>query len=231
MSRIGDKDLAKVLDKVAKLFALAGSTTSVEEAACAAAQAEAIIAKYRLQAVDVDWVDYASAPHDGSVARADEPLWSGRRSQLWVEELAKFLCEHYGCYAYVNSEDRTTQYVIVGRPSDVELCRYMFGWLSAEITRLSAPERGAKARSSFCSGAVAAVSRTMRRAARAEARAEGAAGAAIVLASRAEEAQRFARQAEPGMKVRYTRAREDAAARARGYEAGKRVHVGPTLSE
>lgn len=225
-----DKDLAKVLDKVAKLRALAGRTTSVEEAATAAAQAEAIIAKYRLQTVDVDWVNTAVAPRDGSVARSDEPLWSGRRSQLWTEELAKFLCEHYGCFAYVSSGNRSTHYVIVGRPSDVELCRYMFGWLSAEIVRLSQAERGVVARASFCSGVVVAISRTMRRAARAEACAEGAASAALVLATRGEEAERFARETEPGMKARETRSRRDEAARSRGYEAGKGIHVGPMLT-
>lgn len=215
-------DLDKALSKARKLLALAARSPSVEEAATAAAQAGAILARHRLTMADLE----LSAEDD--VALSDDPLWRGARTKGWIELLADGVARHYGCFAYAHpGEGGSVTIPIVGKPDDVRMTRLVFEHLAATVSGLMMGEKTARRRESFARGAVAAIVRSLRQAGREEAR--GRASAALVLAPRAERAEAWARaQAEFGP-ARVSRATDDAAARARGFAAGKGVHVGVEL--
>ena len=224
--------IERVIEKVRKLRALSAGAGTLAEAEAAAAQAEAIIARYRLEEAQI-------GIHDASrvevVGVADDPLWvGGERVPNWLAWLANALAKHYGCLAFTDvtrgPAGLAKLFKIVGRPGDVQLVRYMFAWLSAEIDRLSRRERGRSAMNAFRLGAVDGICASLSAAQKTEEAAPGAAGAAMVLASRAEEAEAYANQVFRlrGRKggVSYY---DETGAFARGRAAGEGLHLGNAL--
>ncbi|MDM7993507.1 MAG: DUF2786 domain-containing protein [Candidatus Fermentibacter sp.] len=229
-------DTKAIIEKVKKLLALAGRTTSVEEASAATRRAEEIIAKYRLDTATIERADpTCSEP----ITDSPDPLWVGSRTELWMEVLVSGLSKHYGCYTFVNRFKQNqesarparavyrSQYVIVGRPSDVEIVRYMFAFAHAEIVRLSAVERGPVAKAAFRRGAVSAILRGLRETARAAERSRR--GPAADLDLRADDAELWFKEQEAVRKTPPRDPRPDKDARARGFRAGKGIHLGPSL--
>lgn len=221
-----------IIEKVRKLRALAANAGTLAEAEAAAAQAEAIIARYRLEEAQLG-IDDASRVE--AVGVDDTPLWvGGERVPNWLGWLSSALAKHYGCLAFTDVTTgpggTTKSFKIVGRPSDVQVVRYMFTWLSAEIDRLSYGERGRSAMNAFRLGAVDGICSTLTAAQKEVESAPEAAGAAMVLASRADEAQAYAyrvfRLRERKGGVSYY---DETGAFARGRAAGEGLHLGDAL--
>lgn len=181
-----------ILDKVRKLRELAARSTSLAESATAAAQADAIIQRYRLSEADVE---AAGAAPTEAIDSPEEPLWSGgKRTDTVAMRLSAVLAEHYGCVSYgqrtyVDGRTESVVLRLAGRASDVAIVRYMFAWLRAEIERLAQCEAG-PARPSFRHGAVSGIKAAFTASMRATVAAQTQSGAgAMVLSSRAAEAQ------------------------------------------
>ncbi|MEQ1506614.1 MAG: DUF2786 domain-containing protein, partial [Myxococcota bacterium] len=102
-----------VLDRVRKLLALATSP-NVHEAALAAARAQALIERHRLE----DWLaaeqDSAGDP-DPIVHAWHEPLAVARKIRRWKAALASVLAEVNGCVAYTARRGTDEAIVLVGR--------------------------------------------------------------------------------------------------------------------
>lgn len=174
-----DEKLKSVLDKIAKLRALAARATTQAEAEAAAAQAASLIAKYQIDEAQIETPDAARTEE---VAAEDEPLYrEEKRNQKWRSVLASALAELHGCGVVYASVVGLTRYRIAGRPSDVAIVRYLFAWLHVEIARLSEKEHGKAAKNAFRIGAVFGVLRAMAQARRAE-EAAAPAGATVALA-------------------------------------------------
>lgn len=173
-----DEKLKAVLDKIAKLRALAANAGTQAEAEAAAAQAAALVAKYQIDEAQVEVSDPTRAER---VEVADEPLFrSDKRNEKWRSMLAGGLAQAHGCWVVYTSVIGFCRYRIAGRPSDVAIVRYLFAWLSIEIARLAERERGFAAKTSFRLGAVHGVLTAMERATAAE-RAAVRTGASVAL--------------------------------------------------
>jgi len=138
--------------KALKLLRLSKSSNE-HEAALAAARAQEIITRHGLTAqmlalseteagrpeADEPLADFSGQP-DGQLANV------GQRISSWVWRLAHHLAKLNGCFVWWTWRKRTDApscktIELMGRPSDVETVRYLFGWLRGEVERLTA-ERG-----------------------------------------------------------------------------------------
>jgi hypothetical protein len=189
----------QLIDRVEKLLALAGSP-NVHEAAAAAARAQALISRHRLQGL-LDRDD--SVIDDVIEDSREEPLWEGRRLRKWMSVLATALAELNGCVAYTWVQGKHRSIVVVGRKEDRRAVRALWTGLVPRIEWLSATggqqagEKGKKYHDSFRIGAVQTIAGRLRAASDAEH--DQLQTASIVLvdvatARRDEAVQRFVRE-------------------------------------
>jgi hypothetical protein len=181
------------LDKVRKLLALAGSS-NVHEPAAAAARAQAIIERYRLE----DLLEAEeSAP---AVPVEEEVLELSRRLRRWKTVLAAALADVNGCLVATREEGRERRIVLVGRAPDRAAVRSLWDWLVPQLEWLSATHGAGKDKrwhDDFRIGAAEVVGARLR-----EAQQEGRGGvepAALVrlepaLAARQVALERYARE-------------------------------------
>lgn len=213
-----------ILRKVRALRELAKSA-NVHEAAVAAAKADRLIQKHRLDEAAIEAAGYtAEAP-----TRDPEGVYFGERQVVWKKTLLLILVQHYGCASF-NERLATaigwTTYV-VGRPSDTAIVRYMFAWVTSEIVRLLGAsgftER--KSRASFCKGAVMGFYEALETSAK-EARAQATSTAPVLLDGRSKEAERtvvaLCPGIEPAKKMRPTKL-SDRDAALEGRRAGRTI--------
>jgi hypothetical protein len=126
----------KALDRVRKLLALATSPNP-HEAASAAAQAQALIDRHRLQAIlDAE----GSLAHDADpiTDARDRPLETARKIRPWKALLAIALAEHNHCVAYTLETGDGQSLVLVGRSADRAAVETLWAWLVRRIEWLSA---------------------------------------------------------------------------------------------
>ena len=129
---------AVLLDRVRKLLALAESP-NVHEAASAAALAQTLIDKHRLQALlEADRAEAIAteALDDGR----DSPLETGRRVRTWKTVLASGLARLNGCVAYTTGRKKTAQLLVAGQPGDRAAVLEIWTWLVHRIELLSATQ-------------------------------------------------------------------------------------------
>lgn len=119
------------LERVRRLLALAGSP-NVHEAAAAAAAAQALIARHRLEGLLAG--EAAEPITDGREA----PLEVAVRPRRWKAFLAAGLARVNGCVAYSAEVPEGTALCVVGRASDRAAVAALWGWLVQRIELLSA---------------------------------------------------------------------------------------------
>ncbi len=233
-----DDKLKSVLDKIAKLRALAAGAGTPAEAEAAAAQAAALIAKYQIDEAQVEMAG-GQAPEE--VGEGDV-LWQQQGTDdKWRSMLASGLARDHGCAVTVMtrsrfSKARTVLYRIAGRPSDVAIVRYLFAWLHHEIARLSERERGRAAKNAFRLGAVVGVIDAMKKAREQTQAANAAHGQTVALAvvDRATASMDYfkAQAAAAGRKVYTARAPvvADGGAFENGIAAGENLAPRPGLT-
>lgn len=212
----------KALDRVRKLLALATSP-DVHEAATAAAQAQALITRHRLEA----WLDAerdAADDPDPIADARDEPLDVARKQRPWKLVLASALAEVNGCLAYTLELNTGQAIVLVGRARDRAAVAALWAWLVRRIEWLSATHGEGRPRrwhEAFRVGAVDAISRRLRESDAAVH--DGSEGAALAIVDRAIEARRAALERFADEHLGRGRARGlrvDAAAWKKGRAAG-----------
>lgn len=218
-----------LLERVRKLLALT-SSPNVHEAATAAALAQTLIARHRLQG----WLDaeqtQASALEAIDDGR-DAPLEVSRRLRKWKVVLASTLAEANGCVAYTLQRGADEAICVVGRPSDRQAVQALWNGLVARIEWLSATHGAGEDRrwhEAFRVGVVAAVAEKL-------AAVEGQLRdelpqAALVRLDPATLAQRRALEQFVAERLKLGKGRSlrfDAAAWAQGQEAGKALQLPP----
>lgn len=117
--------------KVAKLLRLAKSTNP-HEAALAASRAQEIMDRHKLTGSDLS---------QGEQVKSDEPVkhWSHDPldtdgSARWKGQLGVTIAKLNQCKLYRRTN---ATYCLIGRASDVQTVRYLYGWLVREIERLA----------------------------------------------------------------------------------------------
>jgi hypothetical protein len=119
------------LDKVRKLLALATSG-NVHEAAAAAAAAQAIIERYRLEHLLDEETGAPPAPP------GEEVLDISKRTRRYKTVLASGLAEANGCLVYSVEVGRERRLVLAGQTADRLAVRSLWDWLVPRLEWLSA---------------------------------------------------------------------------------------------
>lgn len=127
----------EMIEKVAKLLALAeGKGTTPEEAATAAATAQRLMLRYRIEQADVDEVTNDDPME--STEYTPSNYYDGFRydSQRWEIALFFMIAAATGCYGFTMGRRAHARLTLVGRRGDLEVSRYLWGYLTREIRRL-----------------------------------------------------------------------------------------------
>ena len=142
---------SKILDRIRKLLALSKSS-DLNEAANAAAHAQRLIAKHRINTASL-------AEEPEGVALHDDPLDEGARVTQWKLELAMVVAEANGCRVIVLKDGRYSTIQIVGANEDIGIVRALYAWLTKEVQRLTRASklRGRDKLDNFRMGAIAAI--------------------------------------------------------------------------
>ncbi len=150
-----------LLDKVRKLLALAGSS-NVHEAALAAAKAQELIDRHRLE--DLLRAEAHADTEPLEDGRAD-PLETSKRLRRWKTVLAAILADANGCISYTLPVGAKTAICLAGRPADREAARALWTWLLPRIEWLSATHGAGQSKrwhDDFRVGAAQAVAEQLR---------------------------------------------------------------------
>jgi hypothetical protein len=225
-----------IIEKIAKLRRLSTSS-NINEAMAATKAAEKLIAEYRISEAGLEM---GSEENTHPVQKDEIPMYNTGRIIPWKNSLAIMLAKHYGCACYnhtdFSSGRKVSNYTLVGRRDDTEICRYMFSWLSLEIDRLckmNCKGEGHVFCQSYCQGAVHGVYqqlKDMKDMLKNSATASQTA-AIIKLDSREHEATvamhqliRLSNNRGPGSRVRHS-----GEGYSNGVEAGKRINLHKNL--
>lgn len=139
-------DREKLLDRIRRLLRLAESA-NVNEAATAAATAQTLMARHRIEAASLDTGDETS----GIVDFRDAPLEASKRLRPWKIELASVVARANGCRIYLLDRGRTDEVILVGRAEDAELVRLLYGELVKRVESLTRKHGEGRDRA-FCNG-------------------------------------------------------------------------------
>jgi len=147
-----------MLSRVRKLLALATSP-NVHEATTAAAVAQTLIARHRLEA----WLaaeESVDSDPDPIVDARDSPLETSKRLRTWKVVLATALADANGCVAYTLVKGAQDAIVLIGRSRDRAAVAELWAWLVTRIEWLSASHGAGQARAwhdAFRVGVVGAI--------------------------------------------------------------------------
>ncbi len=235
-------DTSAVIDKIAKLLRLAeGKGATPGESANAAAQAQRLMDRHKLSRGAVDAHSQCEP-----IERSAEPVFEGCRLAAWRRHLAAGVAFNFDCRVLiVTPRDRRQRIELVGRPSDVQVTRYVYVYVSREIDRLCKeglrqryfPGRG-EARtwgSNFRAAAAVAIVHQLqatRRETQRQARLEQGAGPALVRLENTHRALNAFVRAASNAPMRPVGLRTiDAEAQAAGHEAGSGISLRDGLAE
>jgi len=155
-------NITEIATKVRKLLAMGNDKASTpEESAAFLAKAQRIIDEHKL--------DVSSFDYDENQEREDaEPIVDfgyedpldnvkyGQYRETWTRRLAAIVSHHNQCRTvYITQFDKSVVIKIIGRPSDVQTVRYMYGFFKRQVEDLSAEAcRGHSSafRGQFCMG-------------------------------------------------------------------------------
>lgn len=162
----------KIIDRIKKLLRLAESD-NLNEAANAAARAQALMDKHRIERELVETQEDADRLDgefgDEPISNEYPPIYNeGTQVPTWIIHLADALARSNQCRVFYRSGYQAKVFC-VGRESDVATVRYMFTALRREINRLCKKEPRGMGRAyynAFRLGAVSEISSRMQRARR-----------------------------------------------------------------
>lgn len=133
------------------------NSANPEEAALAAAKAQAIIDRYQLSASDLE--SGAEPKENNEPIEEHEPLHHVCQVDTrWSVRLAGEIAKKNSCRVVFHTEGSGSAVIrIIGRISDVNAVRYLFGWMEREVRRLTkqqCPGRSRKYQVDFRLGVV-----------------------------------------------------------------------------
>lgn len=233
-------DIDAVIAKAKKLAALRDKAGSEHEAIAAANVLASFLEKHRLSMVEVE---AASDGVEESFELSDKPLATYMRLPTWKRDLANTLCVHFGVAnwerRYLVGHDRKgreqwrSEMRLCGKPSDVAMFRFMYGWLTGEANRLvSQLTNDRKFRNSWLYGFSMGIYEQLKRS-REKAAEQASQEAGLVLQGRFKAALAFLNSEKPNMGSpgRRTDPDIDYFAAAIGFQRGKSQHLGQSLPE
>lgn len=179
-----------IIAKINNLFALSEGTSNPNEAANAAFQAQKLLEKHKLTraAIEVESGERDEEP----VIEHSSPLEEVKRSTWWKDFLANAICSTNGCEAYWDHRGAVKLLKLVGRQSDIDICRWLYVSVTNQIealckgAMLAGHGRGKRWANSFKQGATSTVIDRLK-AAKREVRQEYQQTAALVLVETREE--------------------------------------------
>ncbi len=124
-----------IIDRVRKLLTLAERSGSPAEAALAATRARELITEHRLVEADLSILGGEDLPEERVIEEQIEGSYGRRKAQQWRVTLAGALAASFKCRIYYFSGTGRIQ--AIGRESDVQTLRYVQGYLTLEIQRLT----------------------------------------------------------------------------------------------
>jgi len=226
-----DAETKAVISKANKLFALAENNSNPNEAASAAYQAQKLLEKHKLTRAAI--AAASDEDDEESVIEHSDPLERVKRTTWWKDFLAAAICSVNGCEVLWVREPYSMKVLkLVGRPSDIEVCRWLYSSIVSQIETLckgamiAGHGRGKRWSNSFKQGATSTVIDRLK-AAKREVRKEYQQTAALVLVERREEEVKnwmteHRPQYTPGKGKRFNITRD---AYSQGKEAGNRVDL------
>ena len=225
-------NISNVIEKVQKLLALSTSSNA-NEAAAAAAAANKLMDKYRLSEDDLE------VSSEGFDAIEEDPDYIYQTGKItpWKHILMHVLIRHYGCAHYNDNTfekgRKFSRFRLVGRRSDITICKYMFSWLTLECQRLANIEVKGCGRvfiASYCEGFVHGVAEQLKKS-RIEVQATATSAAIVKLDARSQEATKRMNELH---KLSYKKAssyrQTDRSAYSMGKERGQNIHLGSAMS-
>ncbi len=224
----------KVLEKIQKLMALARGGANVNESANAFAHAQALLMKHRISMAEVELAATAFKQPDENIVEGTKPLYSGQRIIHWKSSLGDNLARlnHCSMFYYNYRNPKSIKYLLVGRPSDMEIVHYMFESIVVQIERLCKDTmkagfgEGKTWSNNFKHGAVETVIKRLREENQ-KVRDEYKGTAALVFVDRrgVEVTEWIAKNMKLGKTQNTNVARQDQSARDMGRAAGNRVSL------
>lgn len=130
-----------ILSKARKLLRLKERAGTKAEALAAARALARLLDKHRIEVAELEVAD-RQAP-EGFTANKTQPLYEYKRVTPWRRELGFALCKHFGVALWQRTKlhrkgvPSDHSMCMCGRPSDIELVRSMYNWLTSEIECLS----------------------------------------------------------------------------------------------
>lgn len=121
----------EALSKAVKCLRLAQSSNP-HEAALAAARAQEIIDRYKIETIALDLAG-PDKPDEPIKDFGGDLLDAGRPVDTWRWRLFHHVAEVNGCEGYLKPGRGMA---IVGRPNDATTVRYVYAWLKQEVERL-----------------------------------------------------------------------------------------------
>lgn len=233
----------EAINKAAKLLRLSKSSNP-HEAALAGARAQEIITRFKLDAMSLE-ISEGEKPDEPIKNFGDDPI--DQKGGTWRWRLVLPVAKHNQCKLYLSGGKPC----LIGRPSDVQTVRYIYGWLSQEVESLTAKEclgNGRTYANNFRLGCVDTIQAkfdamrketedAMKREAQEKDLAENLnTGMALIRINSAivkleQKAQAVEQWAEKNMRLRRgsaSRSRYDRSAREHGRIAGQNIRIQPT---
>lgn len=152
----------KILEKVRRLLALSKSSNEFE-AAAAAAKAQELLFKYKLEMNDVPSDDGRDAPREAF----DRHFMVAENTAGWRGTLLNVIALNNDCSVIKHSGGTGKLYAVIGQKSSFEVVEYLYAYLVAEIDRLAKTHFGKGHPdswfTSFRYGCVNTLSKTLKR--------------------------------------------------------------------
>lgn len=105
-----DQDMEKIVNKVQKLFALAGNNPSEQEATAALLKAQALLAKYNLSQADVEGENAKEWKHELLISKVSKGAYTN-----W---LGAVIIKSFGCKNILLWQGSQQKIAIMGRSAD-----------------------------------------------------------------------------------------------------------------
>ena len=231
----------QAIAKVAKLLRLSESSNP-HEAALAASKAQEILDRYKIDRLAINIDGNANAPEELIKDFGFDPLDSSSIAATWRVRLACSLAARNQSKVYSHGG----ALCLIGRASDVSAVRYMYGYLTREVDRLTKRDCAGCGRTyanNYRLGVVDTIARRlaaqereteeqMQREAQAES-SERALAIVSAITIRRNQIQAVEEYAKTNMNLRSARAssfRSDYSARAAGQKAGQEIGLRPASS-
>lgn len=124
----------QIIDKIQKLLNLAqGQGTTPGEAAAAAAQAQKLMFKYNISEVQLSEAEN----RPGEEIKYNRQFWTGGKIISWKVSLISGIAKCNSCRILVGSQRGDAHIAMIGTESNMQICQYLFAYLSGEIERLA----------------------------------------------------------------------------------------------